>query len=1065
MPLTLVTGPANAEKARVVLDRVRAAIDREPILVVPTVPDLERYRRELADDGLVFGARVETFAGLLRELARRVGATGSPLGALARERVAVAAAEGLASPALRASAATPGFAAAACRLFDELEEERVTPQRWIAALRTWAEGEGARREYAEDVGRMYAAYRERLDRLGRRDETLHHAAALDALLEAPAKWGATPVLFYGFDDLRPLQVDAVRALAAGDAEVTVSLTYEPGRHAFAARGAAMADLTPLADERIELAPRAEHYAGDARAALHHVERRLFEEDAEARPLDEASRDAGPLDAAAPPEARPPDEAPPSQARPLGAAAAPEARPLDEAPPPEARPLAEPGGQGLLFGEPSDRLAGPPAPPPGAPPAESLAEPTGEIVVRRITGARGVAAGEAVVFLEGGGERAEIELIAAEAARLIADGVPAEEIAVVLRRPDEAAALVEQVFAQYEVPAAVPRTAPFGHTPLGRGLVSLLRAATGGTAADLILWLRTPGLVRTRGWVDRLEGEVRRTGARTAAEARAIWEELHPEFPLEALDRVARAAADRGGEALLDRLAADLASLFAAPHRREAPILDEAEAAEASVLRAGRRALDDLRELDRALLPHSRELADTLARITVRLGDRTKPGAVQVSDPLSLRARRVQVLFLARLQEGTFPAPARPEPFLGDDERRAVNAASGLRLRSHEDALGAERYLLYATVSRPERRLYLSWHAADDEGEPAVRSSFVDDVARLFADDPLRRARTRDLGAVGSSDGAARERLRAEAHAAPRAREATAGSLRSDAVLEALQAQPAWSASALETYAGCPVKWFVERLLDPEGLEPDPEAMVRGSLAHAVLERALERLVNGGGLTPAHLPEARAAVHEALDDLEHRFPMSVDPSRRRAMRRRLEADLLRYVEAAATSGSAFVPARFEQEFEGLDVGDGLVLRGKVDRIDVRPGTNEAILYDYKGKTAYGAAKWMEERRFQLAVYALAARRLLALEPVGALYQPLGAEKLTPRGALLEDADPGLVAARTDRLTQEDFDALIGEAVDAAIAAARGARSGKLVPQPESCAWGGGCQYPTICRCEG
>src|SRR5918998_6172949 len=114
MPLTLVTGPANAEKARIVLGRLRAAVDREPILVVPTIPDLDRYRRELADDGVVFGARVETFSGLLRELCRRVGATGRPLGALARERIAVAAAEGLSSPALRASAATPGFAPAAC---------------------------------------------------------------------------------------------------------------------------------------------------------------------------------------------------------------------------------------------------------------------------------------------------------------------------------------------------------------------------------------------------------------------------------------------------------------------------------------------------------------------------------------------------------------------------------------------------------------------------------------------------------------------------------------------------------------------------------------------------------------------------------------------------------------------------------------------------------------------------------------------------------------------------------------------------------------------------------------
>jgi hypothetical protein len=30
--------------------------------------------------------------------------------------------------------------------------------------------------------------------------------------------------------------------------------------------------------------------------------------------------------------------------------------------------------------------------------------------------------------------------------------------------------------------------------------------------------------------------------------------------------------------------------------------------------------------------------------------------------------------------------------------------------------------------------------------------------------------------------------------------------------------------------------------------------------------------------------------------------------------------------------------------------------------------------------------------------------------------------------------------------------------------RGIRSGKLVPQPSACAYGGGCAHPSICRCE-
>ena len=58
--------------------------------------------------------------------------------------------------------------------------------------------------------------------------------------------------------------------------VTVSLTYEPGRAAFAGRGDTFQRLRPLAAEHRGLGPRVEHYAPDARCALHHLERHLFE---------------------------------------------------------------------------------------------------------------------------------------------------------------------------------------------------------------------------------------------------------------------------------------------------------------------------------------------------------------------------------------------------------------------------------------------------------------------------------------------------------------------------------------------------------------------------------------------------------------------------------------------------------------------------------------------------------------------------------------------------------------------------------------------------------------------
>ena len=73
------------------------------------------------------------------------------------------------------------------------------------------------------------------------------------------------MLFYGFDDLTPLQLDAIETLGAVvGASVTVSLTYEPGRVAFAGRAGTFQALAPLAAKHREL-PRAPSTTRPARA--------------------------------------------------------------------------------------------------------------------------------------------------------------------------------------------------------------------------------------------------------------------------------------------------------------------------------------------------------------------------------------------------------------------------------------------------------------------------------------------------------------------------------------------------------------------------------------------------------------------------------------------------------------------------------------------------------------------------------------------------------------------------------------------------------------------------------
>src|SRR3954453_11690273 len=94
MPLTLITGPANAAKAGAVFERLPAALPRDPLLVVPTAAgrpphppaaDPPHYRRELAGSGIVFGADVVPFARLVAEIAVRAGLTARPLGPVARD--------------------------------------------------------------------------------------------------------------------------------------------------------------------------------------------------------------------------------------------------------------------------------------------------------------------------------------------------------------------------------------------------------------------------------------------------------------------------------------------------------------------------------------------------------------------------------------------------------------------------------------------------------------------------------------------------------------------------------------------------------------------------------------------------------------------------------------------------------------------------------------------------------------------------------------------------------------------------------------------------------------------
>jgi RecB family exonuclease len=604
---------------------------------------------------------------------------------------------------------------------------------------------------------------------------------------------------------------------------------------------------------------------------------------------------------------------------------------------------------------------------------------------------------------------------------------------------------------------------------------LLRCATPhGTADDLLAYLRTPGRLELPRIADRLEADVRHEGVTTASAARKLWEAARWKLP--EIDRVKRAS----GAELVAELHAQLGELFARSYRRGAPLFASEELEDPRALRAAQQALAGLHALavaDPALeLGHER-VRERLERIEVQLGEGARPDRVQVAAPEAVRARRFEAVFVCGLQEGEFPTSESSEPFLSDDDRRALAAASGLVLPSRGDRLDRERHLFYVCCSRAERTLALSSRFADEQGAPQVQSFLLEEVRDLFTDDleTVRRSLSDVTWPLDSAPTEAEWR-RAFALAAGGGEPGRPDGLHDEGVLAELAERTTFSASALEAFADCPVKWLVDRLLDPFELEPEPEPLVRGSYAHAVLEATYGRLREATGsakVTPDSLAKAEEILLETMREKQPEFRISPKETRFRTAVRRLEFDLLRHLRREADRGGVFEPAELElafgmpgSELPALELGDGVQVRGKIDRLDTWNGY--AAVTDYKsGRKGYPVARWEQDRRMQAALYMLAVRELVGLEPAAGVYLPLAHPKGQPRGLVLDEVatELGDGYASRDVRDAEGVRAELDHARERVREIAGRIRTGDVRPCPDTCAWNGGCSYPSICREEG
>ncbi len=417
-----------------------------------------------------------------------------------------------------------------------------------------------------------------------------------------------------------------------------------------------------------------------------------------------------------------------------------------------------------------------------------------------------------------------------------------------------------------------------------------------------------------------------------------------------------------------------------------------------------------------------------------VSDRGNPvgSGVYVGPPAGIVGTKYSLVFAMGMVEGQFPQPPRVSAV--SEWLDAGNRASTQRALERYDFLGAvaaggEVSLSYPAAGADRRAAYPSrWlleaanllHQSASPGSARLTSSnlAVDGASKPWLsviqsrEDGLRRLSPSSAGGFASAAADLSDYNLVHLLTGPRrelpAHPAISGSDRLVGALAARRARLGstlthWdglvgdsnpriasigtpdrpiSASALETWATCPYRFFLSRVLGLYG-QPAPEddeisALDRGTLVH----RILERYVNEGNTTEAdllRLAEEEFATAEAAGFTGYRLLWEMEKETiRGALSVFFTADLERLGGIPDASHAEVAFDAVDVEVEGLGT---VRFRGMIDRMDVLG--NEVRVRDFKtgrpnpytsGPTAQTAYTVANGRALQLPVYTAAARQI-------------------------------------------------------------------------------------------
>ncbi len=400
--------------------------------------------------------------------------------------------------------------------------------------------------------------------------------------------------------------------------------------------------------------------------------------------------------------------------------------------------------------------------------------------------------------------------------------------------------------------------------------------------------------------------------------------------------------------------------------------------------------------------------------------------VLIGDIERTRVPNVKIMFLLGANDGNIPKNTDKGGLISDLEREDLYAKGYELAPTPREEMYNQRLYLYMNLTKPIRKLYVSWALLDVSGKSLRPSYLCEEISsmlgRLKVDIPEKEKKTHQIvtrqeglrylgeelrifaeGTSGEDDtvytlysayGAEetvgkRDKLEAAAfsrYSPQRIERILAEKLYCDSTApgddEALTLRS--SVSQLETYAVCPYKFFLTygmKLKESTGYDIDNRDT--GNVFHAVMERFSEKL-KADGISWREFTDGYAAgvVKEILQSVTDTYGASVfqDTARNRQSIKRLEKALLASVLSVRyqIKKGSFEPGAFEVPFrQDIDMEPGesgrkrrLRLRGKIDRVDLaeKNGSVYVRVVDYKSsEKKFDPTDMVDGRQLQLPLY--------------------------------------------------------------------------------------------------